>query len=92
MRTTLTLEDDVAAQLDHLRRMRRSGLKEIVNEALRRGLREMATDEKQPEAYQTPSVSLGKCLIGSIDDVAETLAIAEGEKPLSSLSSTGSSA
>jgi hypothetical protein len=37
MRTTLTLDDDVAAALERLRRSRRIGLKRLVNEALRRG-------------------------------------------------------
>jgi hypothetical protein len=29
--------------------------------------------------YRTPSASLGKCLLGSLDDVAEALAMGEGE-------------
>ncbi len=41
MRTTLTLDDDVAAALERLRRSRRIGLKRLVNEALRRGLNDM---------------------------------------------------
>lgn len=80
MRTTLTLDEDVAVQLDRLQRKRNSALKDIVNEALRRGLRQMTDTEKSKVTYQTRSVSLGRCLIGSIDDVAETLEIAEEEK------------
>ncbi|HSN90839.1 MAG TPA: hypothetical protein VLS93_06395 [Anaeromyxobacteraceae bacterium] len=80
MRTTLTLDDDVAAMLERVRRSKRLGIKEAVNEAMRRGLALMA----QPAAakgppYRTPSVSLGRCLVSSIDDVAEVLAVAEGE-------------
>lgn len=41
MRTTLTLDDDVAVQLDRLQREREQSLKDIVNDALRRGLRAM---------------------------------------------------
>ena len=79
MRTTLSLDDDVAAVLNRLRRARGAGLKELVNEALRRGLREMATPERPNVPYRTPSVDLGRCLVGAIDDVAEVLAVAEGE-------------
>ena len=81
MRTTLTLEQDVAAQIERLRRKGNVGLKQIINEALRRGLRQMTTPDEPHPAYQTKPVSLGRCLIGSIDDVAETLAIVEGEAP-----------
>jgi hypothetical protein len=38
MRTTLTLDDDVAAVLERLRKSRDANLKDLVNEALRRGL------------------------------------------------------
>jgi len=38
MRTTLTLEDDVAALLLRLRERRKASLKTVVNEALREGL------------------------------------------------------
>jgi hypothetical protein len=34
MRTTLTLDDDVAVQLERLRRARDANLKDLVNEAL----------------------------------------------------------
>jgi hypothetical protein len=79
MRTTLTIDEDVAVQLQRLRRSRNRGLKQIVNEALRRGLKQMSEEEKPHGNYQTRSVSLGRCLIGSIDDTAEALAVAEGE-------------
>ena len=79
MRTTLTIDEDVAVQLQRLRRSRNRGLKQIVNEALRRGLKQMSEGEKPHGNYQTRSVSLGRCLIGSIDDTAEALAVAEGE-------------
>jgi hypothetical protein len=29
--------------------------------------------------YQTRTVSLGRCLVGDLDDIAEVLAVAEGE-------------
>lgn len=80
MRTTLTLDDDVAAALERVRKKTRMGLKEAVNEAMRRGLAQMARAGEEPRTpYRTPTVSLGRCLVSGIDDVAEALAVAEGE-------------
>ena len=55
MRTTLTLDEDVAQQVKRLMRERGTGFKETVNEILRRGLRSDAT----PEPYETPTFSSG---------------------------------
>lgn len=79
MRTTLTLDEDVAATVERLRRTRRQSLKAIVNEALREGLRHMATAPRKPPEFRTRAVDLGRCLVGAVDDVAEVLAIADGE-------------
>ncbi len=79
MRTTLTLDDDVAALLERVRAERGSGLKDVVNEALRLGLRGLTARPRRRTAYRTPTVSLGRCLVGSLDDVSEALALAEGE-------------
>ena len=79
MRTTLTLDDDVAVALEKMRRNRDMGLKELVNDALRRGLKDMSARPKQREPFQTNPVSLGRLRISSLDNIAETLAAAEGE-------------
>ncbi|MBI3517683.1 MAG: ribbon-helix-helix protein, CopG family [Proteobacteria bacterium] len=79
MRTTLTIDDDVAATLVRLRRARDASLKDLINEALRRGLQEMSARPKRRGSFRTKSVTLGRLRIGSIDNVAEALAIAEGE-------------
>jgi predicted transcriptional regulator len=79
MRTTLTLDDDVAAILERLRRSQRRSLKQLVNEALRRGLDDMGKRRKRHEQVQTRAVALGRVRVASIDDIAETLAIVEGE-------------
>jgi predicted transcriptional regulator len=79
MRTTLTLDDDVAAKLERLRKTREQSLKEIVNEALRHGLKQMSARPKRRQPFRTHSVDLGHCRIGSIDNVAEALAVAEGD-------------
>ena len=75
----MTLDDDVAAILERLRRSRDASLKDLVNEALRRGLKDMTTRSKRRERLQTRSVALGRLRIAGIDNVGEALAVAEGE-------------
>ena len=79
MRTTLTLDDDVAAVLERMRKSRDVSLKELVNEALRRGLKDMSSRPKRRERLRTRSVALGELRIASLDNIGEALAIAEGE-------------
>ena len=80
VRTTLTLDPDVAALAERMRRVRGQSFKAIVNEALRTGLHPMATPSGRSETYITPAVHLGRCAIGSLDDVAEVLALTEREE------------
>jgi hypothetical protein len=79
MRTTLTLDPDVAALLERVREAQNGSLKDVVNEGLRRGLKQMAEPAEPIEPFRTTTVSLGRCLIGDLDDVAGSLALAEGE-------------
>jgi hypothetical protein len=79
MRTTLTLDDDVAAVLERLRRSRNASLKQLINEALRRGLKDMSGRPKRREPVRTQSVALGRVRIAGIENIGEALAIAEGE-------------
>jgi hypothetical protein len=79
MRTTLTLDPDVAALLDQVRNARDATLKEVVNEGLRHGLRLMTRSGPEQTACRTEAVSLGRCLIGDLDNVSEAIAVAEGE-------------
>lgn len=79
VRTTLTLEKDVAARLEQVARKRRQPLKAVVNEALRAGL--AAIEEAPvPRTFKTTGFSLGPSLIGSLDDVEEVLSRVEGER------------
>ena len=80
MRTTLTLDPDVAALLRRIQQTHGHSLKAVVNDALRQGLGQMVTPSEPPVQYRTPSVDLGRCLVDSIDDVAEVLAVAEGKR------------
>lgn len=79
MRTTLTLDKDVAAQLEQLRKQRGVAFRTLVNDALRQGLLALTIKPKPSGKFKTNSVSLGRCLIGNVDNVAEVLALAEGE-------------
>ena len=79
MRTTLTLDPDVAAALDRMRSSGERTFKQAVNDVLRAGIRALAQPVGDAEPYQTRPVSLGGCLIGSLEDVADALALAEGE-------------
>ena len=78
MRTTLTLDDDVAVQLERLRRARDVSLKDLVNDALRRGLRDMGAKPKRRQPFRTRAFDMGAPLV-NIDNVTEALAYAEGE-------------
>jgi hypothetical protein len=78
MRTTLTLDDDVAAKLRA--EMRRSGraFRDVVNDTLRRGLaNQRAAVRKQP--FKVSARDLGKLRPGlSLDNVAELIEQVEG--------------
>ena len=80
MRTTLTLDADVAALLRRIQQTHGRSLKAVANDALRQGLRQMITPSRPQIHYRTPSVDLGRCMLGSVDDVAEVLAVAESEQ------------
>jgi hypothetical protein len=79
MRTTLTIDDDVANLLLRVQESKKASLKAVVNEALRHGLLRMLSPSPPRRRFETPSANLGSCLIGNVDDVAEALAVAEGE-------------
>lgn len=79
MRTTLTLDDDVAAALERLRKGRDASFRDLVNEALREGLKQMTGRPKRRATVRTRAVSLGHCRVGNVDNVADVLAVAESE-------------
>jgi hypothetical protein len=81
MRTTLTIDSDVAVALERVRDREALSLKAVVNEALRRGLRsmdaELETLERKP--YAIPVRDTGGMRV-SVDDVAAALDWAEGDR------------
>lgn len=80
MRTTITLEDDVAAQLSKLQKARDEPFKQTLNTVLRAGLAVLTRKSaRKATAYETRPVSLGKPRLKNLDDISEVLAFAEGE-------------
>jgi hypothetical protein len=75
MRTTLTLDDDVAVQIERLRKSRDMALKDVINEALRRGLKDMTAKPKKQAPFQTKVHDGGPMLM----DVKEALAMLDEE-------------
>ena len=78
MRTTLTLDDDVAAKLKSLSRRTGRAFRDVVNEALRRGLAK--TPETQTrEPFVVLARDLGRRRVGLIvDNIADLLDQVEG--------------
>lgn len=79
MRTTLTLDNDVASALEQLRETRDQSFKELVNEALRIGLQSMAAPPKRRKPFRMRTADLGRCRVKNLDNIAEVLAVAEGD-------------
>ncbi len=78
MRTTLTLDDDVAAKLKTESQRAGRPFREIVNDTLRRGLESRrATAERR--AFKVPARDLGNLKPGlSLDNIAEIIEHLEG--------------
>ncbi|MGQ0775301.1 MAG: CopG family transcriptional regulator [Pseudonocardiales bacterium] len=80
MRTTLSLDDDVAARLEQLRARGGRSFRQLVNEALRVGLAHLDRESAAPRGPFTRAVSLSAPRLLDVDDVSEALAITEGER------------
>jgi hypothetical protein len=79
VRTTLTLDDDVAVRLEREQRRRQIGFKALVNDLLRAGLDALESTPRKRESFTTKGFDLGPSVIGSLDNVEEVLSRAEGE-------------
>lgn len=79
VRTTITLDDDVAKLLERAVVERGVRTKELVNSLLRAGLRDARVRPRRAPYRMTP-VDLGRCLVGDIADIAGALAAAEGDR------------
>jgi hypothetical protein len=78
MRTTVTIDDDVATKLQaEMRRQRSSNFKQILNDVLRRGLlvrRELAASKP----FRVRARRMGKMQGPNYDNVGELLEYLEG--------------
>lgn len=79
MRTTVTLDPDVAAEIERVRTAEGRRFKHVLNDALRLGLKELSrTSDVRPFRSPTNPRNLGEPLI-DITDVSAAIAEAEGE-------------
>ena len=79
MRTTITLDDDVAVRLERERRKRHTSFKDLVNQVLRAGLDTLKTPPSRRDPFHTTGFHLGGSLVGSLDNIEEVLSRVEGE-------------
>ena len=80
MRTTLSLDDDVAALIGKVRKAKDASLKEVVNTALREGLVRMVQAPAPRNKFHMTVHDAGRCYLPNLDNTAEVLAFAEGEQ------------
>lgn len=74
MRTTLTLDPDVAAMLKKEMRQQKATLKETINKALRAGLQAPPNGGAPPQPYRMGTLNTGKPLM-NLDRTSEVLAM-----------------
>ena len=82
MRTTLTLDDDVAVALQRVQKETGKSFREVVNALLRAGI-DFGSGASTPRArapFSTPERDLGPCRYASLDNVQEVLSVAEGDR------------
>ncbi len=72
MRTTLTLEPDVAQKAHKYARQSGASFKDVINRALRLGLEKLAVKES-PAPYRTEPRPLGQRPGISLDNIADVL-------------------
>jgi hypothetical protein len=78
VRTTLTLDDDVAAKLQSLKRRSGRAFRDVVNDVLRRGLARPAATPAR-ERFRVVARDLGARRPGvSLDNIAELIEHVEG--------------
>ena len=76
MRTTLTLDNDVAAHLELLRQKKQLSMKKLINQSLRLGLDAMEREKVETAHYRIQAKVLGKKR-PDLDNIAEILATDE---------------
>ncbi|MDE2004199.1 MAG: ribbon-helix-helix protein, CopG family [Betaproteobacteria bacterium] len=79
MRTTITLDEDVVVIIERLRKTRNQSLKDVINDALREGLKHASSPRGERVVAPTRSVDLGHCLLDGVHAIADVLSVAERE-------------
>lgn len=83
MRTTLTLDDDIATKLARASRASGKSFKEVVNATLRRGLLESQSAARQSNAFVVRAQSLGRLKPGlTLDKISAVLEDADSPSHL----------
>lgn len=80
MRTTVTLEDDLYVLLERRQAERGESFKKVLNDVVRAGLHvDVVESTRSGVTVEVPSFDLGRPLLANMDNIAEVLALAEGE-------------
>jgi hypothetical protein len=82
MRATITVDGKLAERIERLSQERATSFETLADQALREGLEHLLEGAQRKEMERisyTHPVSLGGCLLESLDDVTSVLAAAEGE-------------
>lgn len=88
MRATITVDSELVERIERLSQERATSFEDLANAALREGLEQLAggtprvggePEKKSGRISYTHPVSLGGCLLESLDDISSVLAAAEGE-------------
>jgi predicted transcriptional regulator len=88
MRATITVDSELAERIERLSQERAMSFENLANAALREGLKQFTRgttgmgeepEKKSGRISYTHPVSLGGCLLESLDDISSVLATAEGE-------------
>jgi hypothetical protein len=79
MRTTITIDDDIAAEIARIRRNEGLGLKDVINDLLREGARAKRPPVKKRKPFRTEPIANVTPLLANFDNIAEVIALVEGE-------------
>lgn len=82
MRATITVDGELAERIERLSQERETSFEAVAHAALREGLEHLAEEAPRKDSRRvsyTLPVSLGGCLLESLDDVSGALIAGEGE-------------
>jgi len=89
MRTTLTIDEDNAVRLERLRRQRDAGMKDVINEVIRRGLDAVEVPPKKRVPYKIRALDAGKPLFDNLEELKRLMIRMQEEDDLEKLKRSG---